>query len=245
MIDTGDLSNLGNSTLSGNALVSALNNRFRTSVEDATVDAHTFSILKPANSDDLIREEDFVKDERLPYWADVWPSSLILAGKLLELEGDGKTALELGCGVGLSTLAATTAGFDVLSTDYYEDALDVTRANVFRNLGTFARTRLVDWRHLPEDLGEFDLVFASDVLYEQEYAELLPVILKRVLAAGGVALIADPGRVAAPVFVEACPLHGLEIRGKETRPFEVGEIRQKIDIYLIERAASATERVAS
>jgi ETFB lysine methyltransferase len=239
VIDTGNLSDVGGSALSGNALVSALNNRFRTSVEDATVDKHTFSILKPANSDDLIREEDFVKDERLPYWADVWPSSLILAGKLLELDGNGKTALELGCGVGLSTLAATTAGFDVLSTDYYEDALDVTRANVFRNLGKFARTRLVDWRHLPEDLGKFDLVFASDVLYEKEYAELLPVILRGALAAGGMAIVADPGRVAAPVFVEGCATNGLEIRGKETRPFEVGQIRQRIDIYEIRLTATA------
>jgi predicted nicotinamide N-methyase len=233
VIDAGDLSSVGKPALSGNALVSALNNRFRTSVEDATVDAHTFSILKPANSDDLIREEDFVKDERLPYWADVWPSSLILASKLLELDGRGRTALELGCGVGLSTLAATKAGFDVLSTDYYEDALDVTRANVFRNLGTLARTRLVDWRHLPADLGKFDLVFASDVLYEKEYAELLPVILRGVLFERGMALIADPGRVAAPMFVEACGSNGLVIEAKETRPFEVGEISQKIDLYSI------------
>ena len=217
--------------LDGEALVGALTRRFRTSVEDATVDEHTFSILKPANSDDLIREEDFVKDERLPYWADVWPSSIILAGKLLELDGHGKTALELGCGVGLSTLAATSAGYDVLATDYYEDALDVTRANVFRNLGTIARTRLVDWRHLPLDLGTFDLIFASDVLYENEYAKLLPILLRGLLSAEGIALIADPGRVAAPVFVEACPVHGLAIRKKETRPFEAGEIKQKIDIY--------------
>jgi ETFB lysine methyltransferase len=236
VIDTGDLSSVEKPVLSGDALVTALNNRFRTSVEDATLDAHTFSILKPANSDDLIREEDFVKDERLPYWADVWPSSIILAGKLLELEGVGKRALELGCGVGLSTLAATSAGFDVLATDYYEDALDVTRANVFRNLGTTARTRLVDWRHFPEDLGTFDLVFASDVLYEKEYAELLPVLLRGLLTPRGFALIADPGRVAAPVFVEACDAHRLTIRGKETRPFEAGEIRQKIDIYEIENA---------
>jgi predicted nicotinamide N-methyase len=235
VIDKGDLSNIDHSVLAGDALVSALNRRFRTSVEDATVDTHTFSILKPANSDDLIREEDFVKDERLPYWADVWPSSLILAAKLLELKGRGKTALELGCGVGLSTLAATKAGYDVLSTDYYEDALDVTRANVFRNLGKFARTRLVDWRHLPDDLGQFDFVFASDVLYEKEYAELLPVILDRVLGASGMALIADPGRVAAPIFVEACLQHSLAIRKKETRPFEVGEIKQKIDLYEIGR----------
>jgi predicted nicotinamide N-methyase len=236
VIDSGDLSKLGRSAvLDGDALVLALTRRFRTSIEDATVDEHTFSILKPANSDDLIREEDFVKDERLPYWADVWPSSIILAGKLLELKGHGKTALELGCGVGLSTLAATSAGFDVLSTDYYEDALDVTRANVFRNLATIARTRLVDWRHFPEDLGTFDLVFASDVLYEKEYAELLPVLLRRLLVPGGIALIADPGRVAAPVFVEACATHGLAINRKETRPFEVGEIKQRIDIYEIGR----------
>ncbi len=217
------------------ALVDALERRFRTSVTDATVGKRTFSILKPANSDDLIREEDFVKDERLPYWADVWPSSIILAEKLLELDGEGKTALELGCGVGLSTLAATAAGFDVLSTDYYEDALDVTRANVFRNLGKTARTRLVDWRHLPSNLGRFDLVFASDVLYEKEYAALLPVILDGAIAPGGMALIADPGRVAAPIFVDGCAAIGLVIRSKETKPFEAGEIKQRIDIYSIER----------
>jgi len=53
------------------------------------------------------------------------------------------------------------------------------------------------------------------------------------LVPGGIALIADPGRVAAPVFVEACAAHGLAIRLKETKPFEAGEIRQKIDIYEI------------
>jgi hypothetical protein len=93
----------------------------------------------------------------------------------------------------------------------------------------------VDWRHFPGDLGQFDLVFASDVLYEKEYAELLPVILDRVLVADGMALIADPGRVAAPIFVEACGVNGLRILNKETRPFEAGEIKQKIDLYEIGR----------
>jgi predicted nicotinamide N-methyase len=236
VIDRLDLASVGKRVvLDGDALVVALTRRFRTSIEDATVDERTFSILKPANADDLIREEDFVLDERLPYWADVWPSSIILAGKLLELKGRGKTALELGCGVGLSTLAATSAGFDVLSTDYYEDALDVTRANVFRNLGSIARTRLVDWRHLPSDLGTFDLVFASDVLYEKEYAQLLPALLRDFLRPTGIALIADPGRVAAPIFVEACAEHALTIRKKDTWPFEAGEIKQKIDIYEVGR----------
>ena len=78
-------------------------------------------------------------------------------------------------------------------------------------------------------------MFASDVLYEKEYAELLPILLRRLLVPGGIALIADPGRVAAPIFVEGCASSGLDILEKETRPFEAGEIKQKIDIYEVAR----------
>ncbi|HJQ12951.1 MAG TPA: methyltransferase domain-containing protein [Gemmatimonadaceae bacterium] len=219
--------------LDGKALVDSLERRFRTSWVDVHVADRTYNILKPANADDLIREEDFVKDERLPYWADIWPSSVILAAKLLESDGGGRTALELGCGVGLCTIAATSAGYDVLSTDYYEDALEFTRANVFTSLGAAARTKLFDWRHPPKDLPRFDLAFASDVLYEREYALLLPQILRRALAPRGQAMIADPGRVAAPMFVEACEELGIAAEKIETRPFESGEIRQRIDIYLV------------
>lgn len=222
--------------LHGNALVESLQRRFRTAMVDVTVGNRTFRILKPANPDDLIREEDFVKDERLPYWADIWPSSTILAAKLLEMDGAGVTALELGCGVGLCTMAARVAGFDVLSTDYYEDSLDFTRANTFTNLGSEARTRLFDWRHPSTDIGRHDLAFASDVLYEEEYAKLLPSIFDRTLTPRGSAFVADPGRVAAPDFVEACARIGLEAAKTETRPFESGQVRQQIDLYRITRA---------
>jgi len=215
----------------GDGLVAALERRFRTVIVDVPVGNSSYSILKPANADDLIREEDFVKDERLPYWADVWPSSTILAARLRDLDGRGKNALELGCGVGLCTIAAQSAGFSVLSTDYYEDALEFTRANVFRNLGSEARTMLFDWRHPPADLGRYDLVFASDVLYELEYATLLPEILHRAFAPGASALIADPGRIAAPVFVDECAHEGLTAPVVDTLPFASGEIRQRINIY--------------
>ena len=227
----------GVAVLHGDALVESLTRRFRTAEIEADVGDRVYKILKPANADDLIREEDFVKDERLPYWADIWPSAIILAAKLLELEGVGASALELGCGAGLCTIAAKSAGFDALATDYYEDALDFTRANTFTNLGAEARTMLFDWRHPPLGLERFNLVFASDVLYEVEYAKLLPEILRMTLAADGYALIADPGRVAAPLFVESCVSNGLSAEKIETRPFAAGEIRQQIDIYRIRSAA--------
>jgi predicted nicotinamide N-methyase len=92
----------------------------------------------------------------------------------------------------------------VTATDYYEDALRFARRNAVRNLGRDIGTRLVDWRAFPGDLGRFDLVLASDVLYEQRYAPLVARAVLQSLTPGGVALIADPGRAALGSFRNEC-----------------------------------------
>ncbi len=229
--------------LEGTKLVEALEQRFTTITSDVDIGPETFSILRPSNSDDLIREEDFVKDERLPYWADIWPSSTVLSAHMVSLAKSGRKrtaskGLELGCGVGLVTLGAMFAGYDMLSTDYYTDALAFTRANGFRRFGRSPEARMIDWRSFPDDANGFDLILASDVLYEKEYARLLPGIFKRALAPGGMAIVADPGRIGVPEFMEECDEVGLVIRSKTTRPFESGEIRQSIDLYEIADARS-------
>jgi predicted nicotinamide N-methyase len=221
--------------LAGDKLVSALERRFDTVVSDVEVGARTFSILHPRNSDDLIREEDFVEDERLPYWADIWPSSTVLAAQILARKGDGRRLLELGCGVGLVTTAAMASGHEVTATDYYTDALAFTRANAFRNLGHSPAAAMMNWRNFPADAVQFDKVIASDVLYESEYANLLPAILKSALSLHGVALIADPGRIATPEFLEVCERVGLELLGQETFPFRAGKISQEITVYELGR----------
>ena len=224
--------------LEGAELVAALEQRFVTSTAEVDLGSRHFSILRPNNSDDLIREEDFVKDERLPYWADIWPASTILAAHLLELADNkrprsGGKGLELGCGVGLVTLSAMIAGYEMLATDYYTDALEFTRANAWRELGRSPRTRMIDWRSFPKGTRGFDLSLASDVLYEREYALLLPKIFKRALAPGGMVILADPGRIGAAEFVDECKYTGLTIRSKTTMPYSYEEIRQKIDLYEI------------
>jgi len=231
-------------TLEGYDLVSALERRFDTVTDDIGVGDRDFSILRPRNSDALIREEDFVLDERLPYWADVWPSSTILAAHFLQLaarpgRGNGsRQGLELGCGVGVVTTAAMIAGYDMIASDYYTDALAFTRANAFRITGRSPAARMIDWRRFPRDIESLDLIIASDVLYEKEYARILPGIFKRALAPGGMVIVADPGRIGVPDFVEACNESGLVIRSKDTHPFSVGEINQSIDLYEIADVAS-------
>ena len=221
--------------LEGAELVEALQQRFATVINDVDVGDRTFSILRPRNSDDLIREEDFVKDERLPYWADIWPSSTVLATHMVGLRKSGirrnRKGLELGCGVGLVTTAAMIADYDMLATDYYTDALAFTRANAWRETRKSPEARMIDWRAFPDEVRGFDLILASDVLYEKEYARLLPGIFKRALAPGGMVIVADPGRIGVPEFIDECRTQGLEIRSKVTHPFDVGEIHQKIDLY--------------
>ncbi len=169
-------------------------------------------LRKPRSAESLISEEDFIGDERLPYWADVWPSARALAGALRSHDGTGRTLLELGCGVGLVSVTALRAGFTVTATDYYRDALEVTRLNALRLAGdgdARLTARHVDWRALPDDLGPFDVVCAADVLYEPDYPVLVSETIRRTLAPGGLVLIADPGRAALAPFREEAAKRGL------------------------------------
>lgn len=227
-------------TLHGDALDEAFRRKFATATEEVTVSAgehtRTFTLFKPANADHLISEADYVMDERLPYWADLWPSARVLAGALLAMPGEGRTLLEMGCGLGLDTTAAMAAGFAVTATDYYEDAIHVARGNAARNLGHEPRVRLVNWRAWPTDLGTFDVVIAADVLYEKEYATLVGACLARALAPHGEAIIADPGRLALPAFLEQLPNVGLEVVRTEVHPFELGTVKQQVQLLFIRHA---------
>lgn len=202
--------------------------RFTTAEQQVSLPDLEVTLLRPRNSDDLISEADYVKDERLPYWADLWASAEVLATHVLAVGGEwaagvddaaairerdravaSPRALELGCGLGLVSIAAARVGFRALSTDYYDDALLFVRENSRRALGSAVETRMVDWTAMPDDLGRFELVLAADVLYEMRYAPLVADAVARTLAPGGVFVLADQGRIALAQFLEEAARHGL------------------------------------
>jgi predicted nicotinamide N-methyase len=208
-----------------------LERRFQTAHTVVPIAGRDVDLLHPRDYDDLISEEEFVRDDRLPYWADIWPSSHALAERVARLDGRGRTAIELGCGLGLVMAAAARAGYRALATDYYDDALEFARVNVWRNAGVAIETRHVDWRRFPADLGRFDLVLASDVLYERSYAPLLADAFSDTLAKGGAVLLADPGRVGREEFLSLCAPRGLYVREAEEVPFASGDVKQTITIF--------------
>lgn len=221
------------------AELAAMERRFVLSSTDLEVAGVPVHLTRPRSADDLISEVDFEKDERLPYWADIWPSSTVFASLIATRDGAGRSALELGCGLGLVTLGALRVGYDVTATDYYEDALLFARYNGITNAGREPATRMVDWRHLPADLGLFDLVLASDVLYERTYATLVAETIVATLKADGVALIADPGRVALLAFLGECEARGCVTSIHARLPWTDGTAKQTITIHEVRRSPAA------
>jgi predicted nicotinamide N-methyase len=188
-------------------------------------------LLSPANADDLISEDDYVKDERLPYWADLWPSAQILAREVREMRLAGERVLELGCGLGLVAIGAALAGAQVTATDYYDDAIQFATLNVAEATGQTIEARMVDWTAMPSDLGRFDVVLTSDVLYEPRYAGLVASAIAATLRRGGEAIVADPGRIACPDFLNECRAIGLVVSDATPHAYAEGEIRQTITLY--------------
>jgi predicted nicotinamide N-methyase len=215
------------------ALDVELRRRFRTRETAVAVGGRLVRLLHPDNAEDLIDESEFERDERLPYWADLWPSARVLAERVLRCNR-GQRLLELGCGIGLVSSCAVLAELDVVASDYYEDALRFTRVNVWRNTGIEVCARLVDWRDpAAGDDDRFDFVVASDVLYERPYALHVARAFKRFLAQGGTGLLADPGRLAVGEFLTEAAAQGLRVETPLRLPFAEGAIKQTICLYEI------------
>ncbi|HEX6910921.1 MAG TPA: methyltransferase domain-containing protein [Longimicrobium sp.] len=201
------------------ALETELRARFDVREEPFEHGGWSVELILPRAADELIDEREFADDERLPYWAELWPSARGLARHLLDAPAPDASArpdagadgsagggwagvrvLELGCGVALPSLALRHRGADVLATDWYPDALRFARANAARNGLAPLRTQALDWRHPPGG-QDWDLVMAADVLYEPRNVAVLATLLQRVTAPGGTVLMADPGRVYAGDFL--------------------------------------------
>jgi predicted nicotinamide N-methyase len=215
------------------AIERSLRRRFRVVDTPVVVGARELDILHPESAEDLIDERDFERDERLPYWAELWPSSRVLGEHLLAQAAKGRSLIELGCGAGLVSTCAALAGFDVVVSDYYEDALRFAQVNASRNDAPVPREMLLDWRYLPAGLPRFDVVVASDVLYERSYGRIIAQVISSLLEPGGTAFLADPGRVGREEFVRALGSAGLEPARRIEIPFAMNTIRQTITVFEI------------
>jgi predicted nicotinamide N-methyase len=184
----------------------AIRERYDTVLREVSVGGNVFTLLVVRDTNALVDAIDpaaFAADERFPYWADLWVSSVALAGHLTGLAA-GTRVLELGCGLGLAGIAAARAGATVTLTDIDPDALRFAAENAALNLEPDQRERVtiapMDWRD-PVPQAQFDLVIGADIVYERRFFEPLLALLPRVIAPGGAVLLAEPDRAVGRDFL--------------------------------------------
>jgi predicted nicotinamide N-methyase len=146
----------------------------------------------------------------MPYWALLWPSGMALGEALLaapEVAPHGRV-LELGCGLGVTAVAALRVGASLWTADCFAEALAFCRFNTLRNTGRRPHPLLLDWRGEAGQkacvaAGPFALILAADVLYEPEDIAPLLDLIPRLLPPGGAFWLAEPGRRVSLAFTRA------------------------------------------
>lgn len=133
-----------------------------------------------------------------PFWAFCWAGGQAIARHLLDHSelARGKTVLDFAAGCGIAGLAAARAGAKrVIANDVDDMALTAVTLNAMDNDLSLETLR--------DDLvggppGDWDLILAGDICYEQPLAGRVEAWLKAMAAAGITVLLGDPGRAYQP-----------------------------------------------
>ncbi len=184
---------------------------------EITVAGRTLRVLRPADRGAVLDEAAADEAAEPPYWAEIWPAAHALAEVVAAHDLRGRSVLELGAGLALPSLAAARAGGDVVASDADPRPLALIEEAARLN-GLTLRTAVADWNRPPAHLTgqRFELVLAADVLYEPPSTDALATLLPRLVAPGGVVLVAAPWREQAERLVTLLRHRGWGAVGRET-----------------------------
>ena len=129
-----------------------------------------------------------------PLFGMLWPASRVLAERVSQLTLKGKRELEIGCGLGLSSLVLHRMGMDITASDYHPLAEDFLNANVQGNDLPPIKFQVGNWESDNPLLGSFDMIIGSDVLYEPAMAATLSSFIECHSEAPVEVIIVDPNR---------------------------------------------------
>ncbi|MFW8566929.1 class I SAM-dependent methyltransferase [Orrella sp. 11846] len=178
-----------------------------------------------------------------PLFGMLWPGSIHLASRVAQRPVcDKETILEIGCGLALASLVAHSQGANVTASDCHPLASRFLSANMHLNdLPSGLRYRHGQWgldvskQFVPDGIkplsdARFDLVIASDVLYERGMADDVAAFIDRHANQQAQAWVVDANRGYRTALNRSMETYGfhlvdderlddIETNGK-TRPFK-------------------------
>ena len=216
---------------------------------DVTACGRRWELLRAANLEELweamTEDPRNFEDERLPYWTELWPSSLVLAQWLERRRAEiaGRICLDLGCGLGLTALVGNLLGARVLGLDYEAEALHFAARNAAHNgLVPGPLWTVMDWRRPAVRRGIAERIWGGDIMYEKRFVAPVMRFLEHALCPDGVAWLAEPGRNVYDAFLQA--LHGggwqgRRVFGAQVEPLYAQPVPVTVHVWEISRRSSA------
>lgn len=181
------------------------------------------------------KEEEELLLNLCPYFGVIWPSARALALFMSErkTQFNKKRGIEVGCGLALPAILASKIGAEIQATDFHPDVGAWVQKNAELNQVRVQYTQW-DWTELDTvpaniQLGSYDFVLASDVLYESRHPEELATALARLVKPKGSIYLSDPGRSYLPRALEELEKLGFH---RVDFTFEVEESSPRAEIRL-------------
>lgn len=131
----------------------------------------------------------------------LWPSGIVLADLISELTLDKLRILEVGCGIGLASLIASSKGADITASDYHPLTRSFLIDNAALNGIPTVKYFQGNWHKPITNRGVFDLIIGSDLLYDKDNLEILATFINCHLAKSGRVILIEPRRALANKFV--------------------------------------------
>jgi predicted nicotinamide N-methyase len=197
-----------------------LNRKYILELIEQPIGGHSYKIYKIFDIDQMLDKiaEESNADEHIPYWTELWPSSIALGEFIQTQKIKGMNVLGIGSGVAATEMVARKLGAKVVLSDNQEDALRIAELNWIMNFNESPQILQLDWRH-PEISRQFEILLASDVAYEQRLFWPLIDTFQKLLSPSGVIFLSEPNRTIARDFFELLEKKGFELEGHNQRIF--------------------------
>ncbi|GAD00799.1 class I SAM-dependent methyltransferase [Agarivorans albus] len=141
-----------------------------------------------------IAEKLGISSASWPIFGVVWPSSFVLAHYMADYDTGTKRILEVGCGIGLSSLLLNKQLANITATDYHPEVETFLNRNTKLNGDKSINYERVGWADEHDTLGLFDVIIGSDLLYENEHIDQLANFINDHSKPSSEVIIVDPGR---------------------------------------------------
>ena len=171
---------------------------YQTEETQVVINSRRYSLLVPSRLEPFVNPLDPMAE--FPLWAKLWPAAVVLAEWVARLKPDSqRTLLEIGGGLGLTSIVAASYGHRITFSEANSDAVRFAQASARLNPGGHFPAVVHDWNQ-PAAIGRFDMLLGSEVVYRETDIPLLTKVFSACLAPGGEIILAGEIRRTMDAF---------------------------------------------